>query len=124
MLFQVLIKKTNLKPLFDILVEWLIIVIALLFFITYSKFYIMYPIIFFIIGTRQYALYCLLHEGIHFNLHPNKKINDGLSNCLLAIPLFINLKGMRNSHFEHHKHLLSEKDPEQKHKNYNKSRFY
>lgn len=75
------------------------------------------------VATRMYALYSLLHDGIHFLLHSNRKVNDFVGIVFLATPLFVSLKTMRKAHFMHHQHLLSDLDPEIKHRAFPEFRF-
>lgn len=63
------------------------------------------------IGARILALAVMLHEGLHYLLHPNPRINDQISRWLLALPLFLIVGNVRKSHFTHHKYTLTDKDP-------------
>jgi fatty acid desaturase len=44
-----------------------------------------------------------LHEGLHFNLYPNRTINELVSQFGLAAIFVVNLQVMRAAHFRHHK---------------------
>lgn len=76
-----------------------------------------------LIGTRMYALYSLLHDGTHYLIFPDKRINDLISKLFLAWPLFISLQTMRANHFAHHKYLKTARDPEQDHLQYPEFKF-
>jgi fatty acid desaturase len=76
-----------------------------------------------IIGNRQYAMYSLLHDGLHHLLHSDRKTNDRISRWLLAIPLGISMKKMRKNHLDHHRHLGHPGDPESLHLNYPEFQF-
>lgn len=115
-------KLTPWKSVIAILWEWLIIVITI-YLSNYYSYPILYILSWFVIGTRMYALYSLLHESLHFLIVKNKKYNDGIASVFLAWPLFIDLKSMRKIHFEHHKYLKTEKDPESKHLLYEEFSF-
>ncbi len=67
---------------------------------------------FLIIGTRQYALFIIGHDGLHRNLHPNRRINDRLATWLIFAPLGMCLRDGRSSHLRHHHQLGSERDPD------------
>lgn len=43
-----------------------------------------------------------LHEGIHYNIHPDRKINEMISGWLLAPLMGTPLKHIRKAHFAHH----------------------
>lgn len=43
-----------------------------------------------------------LHEGLHFNIHPSKKINEFICNWFLSSLLGVPVKQMRQAHFRHH----------------------
>jgi fatty acid desaturase len=53
-----------------------------------------------------------LHEGLHFNIHPNRAINELVSQFGLAAIFAINVNKMRAAHFRHHqaKAFFSEDD--------------
>lgn len=59
-----------------------------------------------------HAYSCFFHEAAHFNIHRNKVTNDVISNLLLTPFFGLLVKGYRVSHWEHHKHLGTEKDTE------------
>lgn len=44
-----------------------------------------------------------LHEGLHFNIFPNRTINELVSQFGLAALFAINVNKMRDAHFRHHK---------------------
>ena len=102
--------------------EWLMILGAMLLHILFYD-PILYLFIWLFIGTRMYALYALLHDGMHYLLFPSKKINDLICIVFLAGPLFISLKKIRKVHFLHHAHLKTEMDPENIHLDYEEFKF-
>jgi len=99
----------------DVVVDWFILIstlsVALLF--NHIAFYVL---ALFIIGNRQHALGILGHEGTHYCLHKNKRLNDFISNCLCFMPLGLTGSGYRAMHFAHHSHTNTEYDPEVMHK--------
>ncbi|MCO5229683.1 MAG: fatty acid desaturase family protein [Chitinophagales bacterium] len=106
-------KLNQLKSLFIVLFEWVIIISCFLLFIFLKPIsYYLLPIFIFVIGTRMYAFYSLIHDGIHYLLCKNKILNDWVVRLFLAWPIFISLQKMRNNHFSHHKNFLTDKDPE------------
>jgi fatty acid desaturase len=54
----------------------------------------------------------LVHEGTHYLLFRNRRLNAVVSELLLAWPLFITTRAYRGSHFAHHRHVNTEKDPD------------
>lgn len=71
------------------------------------------PLSFIIIAGLQVHLSILLHEGAHYNLHPNKKVNEFLSDLFTAAPLLTLTKFYRALHLTHHRYTSSEElDPE------------
>ncbi len=67
---------------------------------------------FLLIGTRQYALFLIGHDGIHRNLHPRPTVNDRITRWLVLAPLGMMLENGRTNHLAHHRHLGSEDDPD------------
>lgn len=72
---------------------------------------------FFIVASRQHALLGILHEGVHYRLYNSKFLNDSVGNFLAAFPLLWDLHGYRENHFQHHKYLNTDQDPDYKRKN-------
>ena len=64
------------------------------------------------IGARQHALAILMHEATHYLLFKNRRLNAVVSELFLAWPLFITTQTYRGSHFAHHRHVNTEKDPD------------
>jgi fatty acid desaturase len=69
-----------------------------------------------IIGNRQHALAILGHDGTHFTLSHDRRLNDRLTNLIAFWPLGLTVSGYRTLHFRHHKHAGTEDDPELGHK--------
>ncbi len=110
------------KSILIILVEWLIIIACVFAHKMYSNI-VMYFMVWFIISTRLYAMYSLIHEAIHYSISRNKVLNDGIAQFFLGIPLFISITEIRKAHLAHHKYLQTENDPEMKHLLYNEFQF-
>jgi len=66
----------------------------------------------FIIGSRQHALLSLMHESAHFRLFKSRFWNDAIGNLFAAYPIFWDMYGYRENHFQHHKYVNTEKDPD------------
>ena len=65
-----------------------------------------------IIGSRQFALAVLAHDGAHNLLFSNEKINDFASQWFCAFPLFSDNRPYRPYHLAHHRFTESENDPD------------
>jgi fatty acid desaturase len=65
-----------------------------------------------VIATRQHALAVLMHDGAHRSLFARRKVNDLVSDLLLAFPLFVSTTLYRRHHLDHHRYLNTEQDPD------------
>ena len=65
-----------------------------------------------VIGTRQHSLLTLLHEGVHRQLASSRRLNDAVSEAILAWPFLLDLESYRRFHLAHHKFVNTERDPE------------
>lgn len=75
---------------------------------------LLYILVVILIGSRQRALECLIHEATHLNLCRNSRINDLLGWTFAALPLGHNVRTERVSHLGgHHKNFWNlELDPD------------
>lgn len=65
---------------------------------------LLYPAAVMFLGARQMGLLVLMHEGVHFRLHPKKEWNDWLADLLCAWPVFQSTRHYRTlRHFAHHR---------------------
>jgi fatty acid desaturase len=69
-----------------------------------------------IVGNRQHALAILGHDGTHYTLSFNTRLNDFLTNLLCFWPLGLTVSGYRALHYAHHKNTGMPDDPELGHK--------
>jgi len=65
-----------------------------------------------LIGARQLGMAILMHDAAHGALFHNRKLNDTVSNWLLAYPVLIETKSYRSYHLEHHKYVQQPNDPD------------
>lgn len=65
-----------------------------------------------LIAGRQHALLLLMHDGAHFRFHPNRRLNELISDWFTAYPFLVTTQGYRLHHLEHHNHLNTEDDPD------------
>ena len=91
--------------------EWTGIVLAVVLYQRYLH-PVFLPLVIMWIGARQHALAILMHEATHYLLFKNRRVNAVVSELFLAWPLFITTQTYRGSHFAHHRHVNTEKDPD------------
>ncbi len=87
---------------------------AIIFFDHYfnSLRWVIIPAASFLIGYIAAYLALFIHEAGHFNIHPDKKINDRLATFFLCLPFGLSLKSYRKIHWQHHLHLGTPQDTE------------
>ena len=52
------------------------------------------------------------HEAAHFNIAPNRRLNDILANLVIGYLTGRDIRPFRDVHFDHHRHLGTTEDPE------------
>ncbi len=65
-----------------------------------------------IIGARQHALLVLMHDGTHYRLFRNRRVNDWVTEVLLAWPHLVTMRAYRENHLAHHNYVNTDKDPD------------
>jgi fatty acid desaturase len=60
---------------------------------------------FVVVAGRQLALNNMVHEGSHYLLTRNKRLNDWICDLFFAAPHLISTDGYRVKHLPHHTHL-------------------
>ena len=73
---------------------------------------IIIPLSSILIGYLAAYLALFIHEAGHYNVHPDKKINDRLASIFLCLPFGLSIKSYRKIHWQHHLHLGTPKDTE------------
>lgn len=63
------------------------------------------------IGGRQHALFHLAHEGTHYHLFKNRRVNDWFADLFLAWPCLHSVPLYRQRHFGHHRNIGTLDDP-------------
>ncbi len=101
----------QLESVAAIVSEWFAIAIAIVLYVRFSNPFLL-PIVVMWIGARQHALAILVHEGAHYHLFRNRKVNEIVSEVFLAWPLFITTHAYRGPHFAHHRHVNTDRDPD------------
>jgi fatty acid desaturase len=64
------------------------------------------------IGYIAAYIALFIHEAGHYNIHPDKKINDRLGTLFLCLPFGLSLRSYRKIHWQHHVHLGTPPDTE------------
>jgi fatty acid desaturase len=102
--------RTTLRWVFAAIIDWIAIVAGIS--LSYISLWFI-PVSMLIIGNRQHALGILGHDGAHqLVVRRHKVLNNWLTNLLAFWPLGLSLKEFRKFHWDHHRHVNSERDPE------------
>ena len=109
-----LLKLSKLSPIrsfFHIVAEWLLILAAVNLC---QRFWnpAVYLLAVAFIGARQHALLILMHDGVHYRLFRNRRLNDWTAEIVLAWPNLISARAYRRNHFAHHSYLNTPQDPD------------
>jgi fatty acid desaturase len=102
---------SGLRSAFHVVAEWTMI-IAAIYLVQRHWHPLLYLAAIAFIGARQHALMILMHDGVHRRLHTNRKINDWVSEIVLAWPNLISARAYRRNHFAHHRYLNTPRDPD------------
>jgi len=95
----------------SISLNWLQIIAAMALFFYFPN-VLTFLLSVIVIGSRQFALAVLAHDGAHNLLFSNEKINDFVSQWFCAFPLFSDNRPYRPYHLAHHRFTESENDPD------------
>lgn len=96
----------------DMLLDWAVIVATFFAYAWIDSLWFA-PVAALIVGARIQALGLLVHDATHRVAFKTKWLNEFLGETLVAWPLFIVIeKGYRPWHFDHHRHLGTDHDPE------------
>ena len=104
-------QKNDLRNIFALLFDWGLMIISLYIFYTYPSF-LTFLASLVVIGSRQFALAVLAHDGAHNLLFSNSKINDFMSQWFCAYPIFQDNRVYRPYHLKHHRFTETENDPD------------
>ena len=96
----------------DMLLDWGIIIAAFFVFDRFPYWW-MVPPLSLVIGARLHALGLLAHDATHRTAFRSRRLNELFGEVIVAWPLLIVIdEGYRPWHFDHHRHLGTEDDPE------------
>ena len=104
-------KKNDLRNIFALLFDWGLMVLGLYVFYYYPSILTFLASVV-VIGSRQFALAVLAHDGAHNLLFSNHKINDFISQWFCAYPIFQDNRVYRPYHLKHHRFTETEEDPD------------
>lgn len=104
-------QKNNWYNWFAILLDWGIIASLIAINQLYGSILI-YLVSIIIIGGRMRGLDNLMHDASHYMLFRNKSLNRWAACFLIGFPVFTAFTSYRISHYQHHKFLWTEKDPD------------
>ena len=109
-----LLELSALSPLrstFHIVAEWTLIMSAIFLCRRHFNFAV-YLVTVAFIGARQHALLILMHDGVHYRLFRDRRLNDWTAEIILAWPNLISARAYRRNHFAHHRYLNTAQDPD------------
>ena len=98
-----------------LLFDWLVIVaaVALVVGLYPSPFvWLLVPLSWLVIASRQHALLILMHEATHGLAHPNRQVNELLGELATAMWMGVSMVTYRQAHLQHHAHTNTENDPD------------
>ena len=104
-------QKKDFRNVFALLFDWGLIVSSFILFYNFPN-TLTFISSLIVIGSRQFALAVLVHDGAHNLLFSNPKINDFISQWLCAYPIFQDNRVYRPYHLKHHRFTETDKDPD------------
>jgi fatty acid desaturase len=107
-----LLTKSASTSVLNISKTW-VLIFGLLYLYSITHVLFFHALIFIFIGVFQYHLNILGHDGLHYSLSSDKKLNDFLCRWFLHGPCFSPLGMMRNNHIHHHLNLGKPTDTDQ-----------
>jgi fatty acid desaturase len=105
---------SHLSPIrssFHIVAEWTLILTATILCQRHFNLAV-YLLTVAFIGARQHALLILMHDGVHYRLFRDRRLNDWTAEIILAWPNLISARAYRKNHFAHHRYLNTAQDPD------------
>lgn len=104
-------QKSDMRNIIALLFDWGMMALGISLFYLFPNF-LTFLISTVIIGSRQFALAVLAHDGAHHLLFKNAKINDFVSQWFCAYPVFQDNRVYRPYHLKHHRFTETENDPD------------
>jgi fatty acid desaturase len=104
-------QKKDLRNILALLFDWGTMIFGFYIFFIYPSL-LTFLVSVVLIGSRQFALAVLVHDGAHNLLFSNSKINDFMSQWFCAYPVFQDNRAYRPYHLKHHRFTETEDDPD------------
>jgi fatty acid desaturase len=108
---RALLRRRPFRVAADVLRSYALIALAFWALVRMHSWWV-WPLAFLIIGTQQYSLFILGHDGMHRTLARNRRLNDALTTAFLLAPLGTRVGSARTAHLNHHWLLGSDADPD------------
>ena len=102
--------KNDFRNIFALIFDWGLIVLGMSIFYYYPSIFSFIAAVV-VIGSRQFALAVLVHDGAHNLLFSNSKVNDFISQWLCAYPIFQDNRVYKPYHLKHHRFTETKDDP-------------
>tara|TARA_Y100000816_G_scaffold160765_1_gene114965 strand:+ start:842 stop:1768 length:927 start_codon:yes stop_codon:yes gene_type:complete len=103
--------KNDFRNIFALIFDWGLIVLGMNIFYYYPSIFSFIAAVV-VIGSRQFALAVLVHDGAHNLLFSNSKVNDFISQWLCAYPIFQDNRVYKPYHLKHHRFTETKDDPD------------
>ena len=103
--------KNDFRNIFALIFDWGLIVLGMSIFYYYPSIFSFIAAVV-VIGSRQFALAVLVHDGAHNLLFSNSKVNDFISQWLCAYPIFQDNRVYKPYHLKHHRFTETKDDPD------------
>ena len=103
--------KNDFRNIFALIFDWGLIVLGMSIFYYYPSILSFIAAVV-VIGSRQFALAVLVHDGAHNLLFSNSKVNDFISQWLCAYPIFQDNRVYKPYHLKHHRFTETKDDPD------------
>ena len=104
-------QQNDLRNIFALFFDWGLMTLGLYIFYYYPSVLTFLASVV-MIGSRQFALAVLAHDGAHNLLFSNSKINDFISQWFCAYPIFQDNRVYRPYHLKHHRFTETDDDPD------------
>ncbi|WP_227270870.1 fatty acid desaturase family protein [Roseobacter weihaiensis] len=111
------------KGLFAIGFQWMVIIGSIWTALTLNLWWVTLLAVI-VIGTRQHALAVLMHDASHYIILRNKLVNDVIASCFLSFPILASTTRYRTHHGLHHRHVNTDRDPDNNNRERFKSRWH
>ena len=104
-------QQNDLRNIFALFFDWGLMTLSLYIFYYYPSVLTFLGSVV-VIGSRQFALAVLAHDGAHNLLFSNSKVNDFISQWFCAYPIFQDNRVYRPYHLKHHRFTETDDDPD------------